>query len=210
MLCNCRKDEYETFRQTVGKEYFNSKIGHFSIYLVNEIIYDDFTNTSDTFNYQLREMNESVFKDNLNREAFRIDRHMRMSDTSAWIYVNTWYAALDTKMMERVEENKRLIKLSFPISNDAVWNANSLNTDNANNVFYGLMHQKYKLDAFSFDSVVSVKSTPRINSTSERIFEEVYAKHIGLVYKYHVHVDKAAGPVIRGFKIRYKLYKHGF
>jgi hypothetical protein len=180
-----------------------------NIYQVNEIIFNDFTNTSDTFNYQLREFNESVFTDNLGRRAMRIDRHTRKSDTSDWKYLNTWYAVVNPEMVERVEDNKRLIKLSFPISNDAVWNANSLNTDNPNNVFYGLMHQSYKLDTFSFDSAVSVRSTPRLNSSTERAFEEVYAKNIGLVYKNHVQVDRS-GSVRRGFKLKYRLIKYGF
>ncbi len=209
LLCTCRKDEYETAYKPIDKEYYNTQTGHYSIYLVNEIVYDDFTQKSDTFNYQLREQNESIFKDNLGREAMRIDRHVRASDTSPWVYKNTWYAVSDKAMVERVEENKRLIKLSFPISNEAVWNANTLNTDNANNVFYGLIHERYKIDAFSFDSVISVKGTPKFNSTSERFFEEVYAKHLGLVYRNQVQVDKA-GQVMRGFKIRYRLYKHGF
>ncbi len=209
VLVNCRKDEYDTVHKPVGKEYFNGNTGHYAIYLVNEIIFNDFNNTSDTLNYQLRELNESVFKDNLGRPAVRIDRHVRASDTSSWTYLNTWYAVLDQAMLERVEENKRLVKLSFPISNEAVWNANAYNADNANNVFYGLMHQRYQINTFSFDSAVSVKNTPRINSTTERVFEEVYAKHVGLVYKNHVHVDKSPGPVLRGFKIKYRLYKHG-
>jgi hypothetical protein len=206
-LCACRKDEYEIYRPS-DKQYINTKVGAFSIYLVNEIQFNDFNNTSDTLEYQLRELNESIFTDNLGRDAVRIDRHVRSSDTAGWVYRNTWYAVSAPAMVERVEDNKRLVKLSFPISLEAVWNANSLNSDNANNVFYGLMHEKYKIGTFSFDSTVSVKNTPRITSTSERVFEEVYAKNIGLVYKNHVQVDKA-GTVRRGFKIKYQIYKHG-
>jgi hypothetical protein len=208
LLCTCKKDEYDTFYKPIDKQYFNTRIGAYVIYNVNEIVFDDFNNTSDTLNYQLRELNESVFTDNLNREAIRIDRHVRNSDSTPWKYVNTWYAVSDPRMVERVEENKRLVKLSFPITNDAVWNENALNTDNANNVFYGMMHETYKLDAFSFDSVISVRGTPRFTSTSERFFEEIYAKNIGLVYKYHVQVDNI-GVVRRGFKIKYKLSAHG-
>jgi hypothetical protein len=208
-LCTCRKDEYDTSYRPIDKQYFNFKVGAYFIYNVDEIKFDDFTNTSDTLHYQLRELNESVFKDNLGRDAIRVDRHTRSSDTSVWKYLNTWYAVQDPEMVERVEENKRFIKLSFPISNDAVWNANSLNTDNANNVFYGWMHQRYKLDTFVFDSAINVKSTPRTTSTSERAFEEVYAKHVGLVYKYQVQVDKA-GTLFRGYKLKYRLYQYGF
>lgn len=204
----CKKDEFELRHKPVDKQYFSSQIGAYSIYNVHEIIYDDFTNTVDTFDYQVMELNESHFRDNLDRDAIRIDRYKRPNDTTAWTYLNTWYSVVDGQMAERVEDNKRLVKLSFPISAEATWNANSYNTDNANNVFYVLMHQKYKLDTFRFDSVVSVESTTRINLTVERVFKEVYAKGIGLVYRNQVNTDSGGG-LKRGFNITYTLYKYG-
>lgn len=204
----CKKDEFELHYQTVDKQYFSSLIGAYSIYDVHEVIYDDFTNTVDTFDYQVMEFNESHFRDNLDRDAIRVDRYRRPDDTTAWTYLNTWYAVVGSQMVERVEDNKRLVKLSFPISAEAAWNANSFNTDNANNVFYVLMHDKYKLDNFKFDSVVSVESTSRINLTVERVFKEVYAKGIGLVFRHHVNTDSGGG-LKRGFNITYTLYKYG-
>ena len=204
----CKKDEFELRYKPVDKQYFSSQIGAYSIYKVHEIIFDDFTNTVDTTDYQVMEVNESHFRDNLDRDAIRIDRYRRPDDSTAWTYMNTWYAVVNNSMAERVEDNKRLVKLSFPISAEATWNANTFNTDNANNVFYVLMHDKYKMDNFKFDSVVSVESTTRINLTVERVFKEVYAKGIGLVYKNHVNTDSGGG-LKRGFKITYTLYKYG-
>lgn len=206
-LFACRKDESETARRSSDKLYFNQKAGAYSVYKVTEVVYDDFANTIDTTEYQLKELNESQFKDNLGRYATRIERYRRSSDTADWTYINTWYAVADEQMAERVEDNKRFIKLSFPITTDAVWNANSLNMDNVNNVYYGMLHRAYKQDTFTFDSVVSVESGTINNAFRERAYKEIYAKNIGLVFRNYVYIDKL-GLLLRGSRIRYQLIRH--
>lgn len=207
IVSGCKKDEFETVKETPDRKYFNQSIGSYSVYSVYEVIYDDFTNSIDTFEYQLKELNQSYFTDNLGRKAVRIERYKRNNDTADWTFLNTWYSVSDSLMAERVEDNKRFIKLSFPISSDAVWNSNALNMDNVNNVYYGMRHNKYKLDSFSFDSVVSIESNTINNSFRERAFKEIYAKHIGLIYKNFVFIDKM-GSLVRGSRTVLKLRKH--
>lgn len=204
---SCKKDQFETFDRTKDSDYFIDSIGAYSIFKVSEIIFDDFANKSDTLEYQIKEHNESHFTDNLGRKAIRIDRYKRLSDTSAWKYLNTWYAVKASDMVERVEDNKRLVKLSFPVTTDAVWNSNAYNMDVAVNVFYGLINQRYTLDTFRFRNALSVESTNVKDSFKERSFREVYAKGIGLVYKNHVSIVKNAS-VLRGFKLNYQLLRH--
>lgn len=177
-------------------------------YSVKEIIFDDFTNSVDTFYYELKEVYDSKFLDNLNRESIKIDRYKRNNSNELWKYQNTWYSTNDNSKAERVENNKRYVKLSFPISIDAVWNLNSLNIDNAINVYYGFIHRKFQLDAFKFDSAVSVES-PSINNTySERKYREIYAKNIGLVYKNQISIEKDGASTKRGFIIEYRLKEY--
>lgn len=182
-------------------------MGITNVYKVNEIVFDDFTNTSDTFNYQILEKNDTFFKDNLGRRAIKIDRYKRLSDTSLWKYLNSWYAVKASDMVERIEDNKRLVKLSFPVTEEAVWNSNAFNMDNANTVFYGFINQKYNLDTFRFKSALSVESTNINNENRERSFREIYVRGIGLVFKNQVMIDKF-GTQIRGFKIKYQLIRH--
>lgn len=204
----CKKDQFETFDRTKDSDYFNDSIGAYNVYSVEEIVFDDFTNSSDTFHYQLKEVNASSFTDNLNRNAVKVDRYKRLSDTSIWQYVNSWYAVKASDMVERIEENKRIVKLSFPVTIDAVWNSNAYNMENAITVFYGLINQRYNLDSFRFRNALSVESSNINNEVSERSFREVYARGIGLVYKFHVSIEKS-DKVLRGFKIKYKYLRHG-
>jgi hypothetical protein len=208
VFLSCKKDEYDNTYTPIGREYSNLEINTHFIYAVTEIVYDDFTNSIDTSDYQIKEYNESTFKDNLGREAVRVDRYKRNNDTADWIYQNTWYGVNDVQKFERVEDNIRYLKLSFPITIDAVWNSNSLNMENINTVYYGLMHRPYKLDTFSFDSVVSVETNPILNSFRERAYKEIYAKHIGMIYKNYVYIDKV-GLLQKGIRISYKLIGYG-
>ncbi len=206
VLSGCKKDEYETVNRSYGKGYINSSIGSYNIYAVEEIVYNDFFNTVDTLRYQLKEVNESIFTDNLNRPSVRVERY-KLNSKGKWEILNVWYSTEDNYVAERVEDNKRVIKLSFPLAEDAVWDINLYNSDNSMNVFYDLINQKYTMDTFSFDSAVAVKSETVNTTLRQRQYYEVYAKNTGLVFKNNVSIDKN-GTLLRGYKIKQQLIKH--
>ena len=203
----CKKDKFESVNTSNDKKYFSLKIGSYSEFSVQDILYDDFKNSIDTFNYQIKEVNESSFKDNLGRNAIRVDRYIRNNDTINWDYLNTWYAAIDAHSVERVENNSRKIVISFPISYDAVWNSNEFNMDYVNNVFYTSFHKPYTINNTRYDSSISIESVVISNSVKERAYEEVYVKNIGLVYKNIVFIDKI-GTLQRGRRLNFKLLRH--
>ena len=203
----CKKDKFESVNTSNDKKYFSLKIGSYSEYSVQDILYDDFKNTIDTLNYQIKEVNESSFKDNLGRNAIRVDRYIRNNDTINWDYLNTWYAAIDAHSVERVENNSRKIVISFPISYDAVWNSNEFNMDYVNNVFYTSFHKPYTINSTRYDSSISIESVVISNSVKERAYKEVYVKNIGLVYKNIVFIDKI-GTLQRGRRLNFKLLRH--
>jgi hypothetical protein len=203
----CQKDKFESIDYSNDKNYISKKIGSYSEYSVQEIVYDDFKNTIDTFNYQLKELNESLFKDNLGRNSIRIDRYSRSNDTFNWSYVNTCYISIDVNSIERIENNTRKSIISFPISNDAIWNSNEFNMEYVNNVFYTSFHKPYSINSIKYDSSITVEGVVVSNSIKERAYKEVYVKQIGLVYKNIVFIDKI-GTLQRGRRINYKLLKH--
>jgi len=207
IMSACKKDTYEQYTRNTDVAYYNDSVGSLSVFAVSEIVFDDFSNSSDTFRYQIMEVNESEFNDNLGRKAIKIDRYKRQTDTSLWQYLNSCYSVSEFNMVERVEDNKRFIKLSFPVSSDAVWNSNAHNLDNAINVFYGTIGKPYTLDTFKFKKTISVESTIINNSFRERSFKEIYALGLGLVFKNQVAIERN-GSQWRGYKINYKLLRH--
>lgn len=202
----CKKDEYETVNRSYGKGYLYGGIGSYSIYKIEEIIYDDFFNTIDTLRYQVKEVNESYFIDNLNRNSMRIERY-KLNSKLKWDIWNVFYATEDNYSAERIEDNKRLIKLSFPVTTDALWNLNQNNSDNPMTIFYDFINQPYQLENLYFDSAVAVRNEVVNTSFRQRQYYEVYVKNIGLVYKNIISIDKNAGRQ-RGSKIKQQLIVH--
>ncbi len=208
IISSCKKDNFETVNRAFGKSYVNTTVGSYNVYKVEEIVYNDFNNTVDTLRYTLKELNESVFKDNLGRNSIRLERY-KLNEKSQWAYWNTWFSTTDNFTMERVEENKRLVKLSLPLSDDAVWNINAYNSDNSITAYYDFIHKPYKLDTFSFDSAIAVKSETINSFIRQRQYYEVYANKIGLVYKNIVYIDlDITGTQKRGYKIKQQLIQH--
>lgn len=203
---SCKKDNFENTNRPLGKTYVNNTTGSYNVYKVEEIIYNDFLNTIDTFRYQLKELNESVFKDNLGRNSVRIDR-FKLNEKLQWSYLNTWYSTTDNFSMERIEDNKRLLKLSLPLNEENIWNLNTYNTDNSVTIYYDFIHGPYSVDTFKFDSTIAVKSETINSVIRQRQYYEVYANHIGLVYKNIVNVD-LNGSLRRGYKIKQQLIRH--
>lgn len=206
IFIGCKKDEYETVNRSYGKGYLYSGIGSYNVFKIEEIIYDDFFNTIDTQRYQIKEVNESIFIDNLNRNSMRIERY-KLNKQLQWEILNVYYATEDNFGAERVEENKRFVKLSFPLSIDAIWNVNQNNNDNPITVFYDFINQPYTINNLQFDSAVAVRNDIVNNSLRQRQYYEVYVKNVGLVFKNIINIEKN-GSRQRGSKIKQQLIAH--
>ena len=116
LLNACKKDVVDYSKREIGFSYVNQSLNYTFLYQVQEIIYDDFFNTIDTFNYQILERNDTVFYDNLNQTVLRIERYKRNKDSSLWHYHETVSSRIDQYKYERNENNTKKVKLSFPIT----------------------------------------------------------------------------------------------
>src|SRR4030067_3558016 len=80
LIISCKKDV--SVNPDLGYEYFPATVGKYVVYDVDSIVYNDFTGTTDTFKYQIKETIESIFLDNSNRQTLRIERYKKnYSDT---------------------------------------------------------------------------------------------------------------------------------
>jgi len=126
LFAACKKDKaVETV--DIGYNYFPTEVGRYVVYQVDSISYDDFFTPVkiDTAHFQLKEVIESVFTDNEGRASERIERYVRYADTLPWSLRDVWYQTRSTTKAEKVEENVRFIKLTFPTQNNQKWNGNA-------------------------------------------------------------------------------------
>ena len=208
LLNACKKDVFDRSKRENGTSYVNQTLDYHFLYQVQEIIYDDFFNKIDTFNYQILEINDTFFYDNLNQAVLRIERYKRINDSALWNYHETVSSRIDNYKYERNENNTKKVKLSFPITFETIWNANTFNSNNNTLVFYNEINVRKNIDNNWYDSVLVIKSDPIFNSVGERYYEELYAKHIGLIYSNLIFIEKSNNKT-RGYKIKYTLLNHG-
>lgn len=185
-------------------DYYPLEVGNYVVYELDSFIYDGFTLTDEQNTYFVRELVESVFFDAAGDEVYRIERAYKkeMSDTWGTAGYDIWFASRKGATVEKIEENQRYIKLSYPLTVGKEWQGNiHINTDPINNndidsmvvnPLYYLddwdytieeLDSPYSINGLTFDSTVVINQ----NQTGTQIdtigAREVYATGVGLIYK---------------------------
>ena len=178
-------------------EYYPAYTGHYVIYDVDSIVFDDFTQTSDTFIYQKMHVLDSVFLDNTGRENFKLMRYQRADPSQAWQFTEVWYVLRTQTTLEIIEENARYVKLLFPQVDNMTWAGNqyiSIINDNKylENWSYRITARDVPqtINGLSLDSTITVMQHDQENLIEKIYGEERYAKHAGLVYKKLIWLKK--------------------
>ncbi len=182
-LFSCQKDQGIDSLPELGYDYFPTNIGNYIIYDVDSIVINDFTAKTDTFTYQLMEIQESEFKDNENRNSLRIERYKRIDSISNWKLINVCTICRTENRAEKTENNIKIIKLSFPVRDGLKWNGNAYNNGDVWSYIYKNTFAAETISGLKFDSTISVLQKQEFNLIESQYYIEKYAKHIGLVYK---------------------------
>jgi hypothetical protein len=178
----CKKDK-EITAIDLGYEYYPNKIGNFVVYQVDSLYYNDFTGTIDTFNFQIKEKITENFSDLSNRESQRIERYYRKNENENWLLKDVWYLNRTSNTAEKVEENVRFVKVIFPLKKEMTWNGNRFNSLGEKNYTLTKLHEPFTIGQLNFDSTIYISQEADSNLIEKKIAFEIYAKHIGLVYK---------------------------
>lgn len=194
LWASCSKDS-PVYILDEGYNYFPFEVGKYVIYDVDSIVHNDFTQTVDTFKYQVKEYYESMFLDNSGRNTMRIERYKRdFNDTITyasipWSLSDVWEANLTKTTAEKVEENIRYVKLGFPIGGVKSWNGNAYNVLGEQNYIYKDINTPRTIGNMAFDSTLFVKQDSSENLIAKKIYNEIFAKNVGMVYKEIIDVQ---------------------
>ena len=191
--------------------YFPETEGHFVIYEVDSIVYDDFTGQVIEYEYEVKELIESRFIDGEGKESLRLERYIRLDEESAWEMKDVWQARVLRDRAEKTEENQTFIKLVFPPDLGSRWNGNAYNTMPEQEYRITEAHKPYLINpSLTFDSTLTVLQSDFFTLISEDFREEKYAKHVGMVFKRFRNVDKEPdGTIIRGVDYTYQVKAFG-
>ncbi|MEO8590988.1 MAG: hypothetical protein ABI432_16540 [Flavobacteriales bacterium] len=183
LLSACKKDEAEPV--DLGYDYFPTKVGSWVEYQVDSLWRDDAASPAvlDSVSYRLLERIEENYTDPEGRPSQRVLRYVRDVDDN-WVVRDVWTRTFTTTAGEMTEENKRRLKLSFPVRSSRTWNINVYNTDPELTVAFRDVDSPWQAGGLSFEKTVLVKNTVPPNYIDKKNFEERYARGVGMVSKY--------------------------
>lgn len=168
--------------------YFPLDQGSFIVYSVDSIIHryeDDVTDNPDslidTFHYEVKEVVDSDFIDGEGDVAWRVSRYYRDADSSEWNFTTLWTAKVTEQSAQRVEENIRFVKLSFPIKLNKTWNGNYYNFLPQEDYSVEEANTPINIGNFNFDSSLTVLEANDLNLIHRVYKESKYVYGIGLI-----------------------------
>ena len=193
--------------------YFPLTRGSYVVYNVDSIIHDyadDNTNNPDslidTFRYEVKEVVDSDFIDGEGDTAWRISRYYREIGTSAWNFTSLWTAKRTAQSAQKVEENIRYVKLSFPVKLNKSWNGNQYNFLPEEDYSIDEMNVPLSLGGLDFDSSVTVLELEDYNLIHRIFKQEKYVYGIGLAYRQRDSLNiNGLGYVTNGVEFRQSI-----
>ncbi len=195
-------NSYEELSFEEGQAYFPIKSGTYAIYQIDSTIYSSFAEDGKAeVSLQLKEVYGDTFIDNEGRTAIEVFRYYRYDKTKDWSSITpiVWYAVKDETQAERMEGERRFIKLIFPIAPNRKWEGNKyLNTENAGKGWtneyrlglydgwsygYASINEPMTLGTLSFDETLTINQHDFDDRIDRLYGQEIYAKDVGLIYK---------------------------
>lgn len=193
LLIGCSDSDQEV-SITSPSEYQPLKIGSWYIYDVDSITYNDFTTpvTIDSFHFQLREMITDTFTDQAGNLNYRLEREKRFKNDSLpydslnWHHADVWYITQKGEVIERVEENNRYVSLMTPVRDAFTWDGNAFNYKES----WDFTYQKVGSPFEDYGNTITINQILEDQFVIiYQLYEEVYAKDIGLVNRIRIDVE---------------------
>ncbi|MCX6291883.1 MAG: hypothetical protein NT126_08975 [Bacteroidetes bacterium] len=217
LFFSCKKDHVESPVASGYYGYFPLEQDSWVVYDVDSVVHltdDDLTNRPDTsiavYHFQIKEIIDSGFMDGEGNQAFRISRYKRMNDTLPWDFQVEWTAKLTATSAQRVEDNIRYVKLSFPMNKKTSWNGNAYNNYVREDYSYDDIHVPSTINTLYFDSTVTVLQLLDDNLIHRIYKAEKYANHVGLVYKQKDSLNiNSIGQVTNGVEFKESILSFG-
>lgn len=173
-----KKTDYEAI--DFGYNYFPNGLSTYIDYEVDSISYGTI---NDTTHFFLREKVAEEFVDNEGQLATRLERYKRPNLDADWTLTDVWFQKRTTTTAERVEENIRYVRLTFPIKPENNWDGNVYNTEDVWNYRYSNIAVPYEMNGQTFEKTLRVNQRNNINLIDQEDAWEVYAEGIGLIHK---------------------------
>jgi hypothetical protein len=227
-ITGCRDEKDTTQPAAALYDYAPSTKGHYVIYDVDSIVYkflQPSTQLVDTHRYQVKELIQDTFYDNLGRLNARLELSRRLDSTQPFEDIwKVWNSYRSNLTYEKNEDDLRFTKLTFPPIAGSHWAGNQYlpASDTGATVYqvyagwdytYTTVNTPTTINGSRYDSTVSVSHVDKQNLIDRKLSREVYALHVGLVSKDFDVINKQdvtaswdAPYQANGFRIRMRIH----
>ena len=207
----CCSKKTDTLNSALISDYYPLQVGKYAIYQLDSTVYVSFGQVREIHSHIIKDVVDAQITDNSGRLSFRVLQLYRSTvDTSIWIEHATYMVTPLDKSLEVIEDNLRFIKLQLPINDLFSWNGNRYLPDDLFPEYgfnstahshlgsweynYENVNSSTTINGHLFDSTITVTSSitdstgfPPIAKNApafKTVWEEKYAKGIGLISKY--------------------------
>lgn len=204
-IFSCNKFENMP-KPDMALNYFPLKVGSVIVYNVDSTVYSDFNNSTTNYLFQLKDSITNKFTDLQGNEAYRIERYKKTA-TRDWFFQKIIARKINNNRAEEFIDNRRYVRLVFPPTPQSTWNGNLYNDLEEWRHEITAIDEPLTIGTNQLDSTISISQYNENNLIREDIYNETYAKNIGLVIKQVKAIDKdiSTGRTKRGFTYKMQL-----
>ncbi|RDB06641.1 hypothetical protein [Runella aurantiaca] len=114
---------------------------------------------------------------------YQINRFRRNTVDQSWSPDSVWTAYLLPDRAVKVENNRPLLKMIFPLFDGLTWNANQYNTLPPQTSEAHFSHLPFSVNSLTFPANLEIVQQKDSSLVSLVNFTERYAPNVGLIYK---------------------------
>lgn len=188
-----------------GAEYCRYEIGSERVYWVDSVHYSRQQNKTFRFNYLVKEQVTGYMTDNEGRQVQRLEEWYSWDTGKNYQFRKAKTLLVNNYGAEWMEDNRKFLRLSFPIKGNYKWDANLYNNLGKQDYAYEKVEQPFNTGFLNFPLTVGVKQ--QYDSTLIYVNEsrEVYGKDAGLIYKVKRKLDTQPNKPYDGFEVYYRM-----
>lgn len=180
----CDSETVEPDETRLGADFYPLQVGNYSIFEVENIDYK-ITGEVMASSFQLKTQVIDSFVNQAGSLSYKIHYYKRESVSEPWKFLHAWTARKNENQAILVEDNIPFLKISFPVSDNKIWDGNVLNTLPQDDYVLDSLLSRYITPAQ--DTIANTLTVIQGNNedfTVELVRRyEIYGLHIGLVYK---------------------------
>ncbi|MDX5442990.1 MAG: hypothetical protein LPJ89_04320 [Hymenobacteraceae bacterium] len=202
--------------EEIGYTYFPLDIGSYRIYNVTEINW--LNNESDTTYYQIQERIDTSFYDQSGQLTYKMIRSMRTDTTKNWRDDSVITVTRTSSALTVNRNNISKVKMVFPVRKNRKWNTNEFNNLGQEEISYSVVGEPFTVNNQQYPKTLTVLESDIKNIVELDQRKEVYANHIGLIFRDYKQYTYCNDPtkcnfgvdeILVGSQLIYELESHG-